>query len=97
LAAGTTPEKVSDALRLDKWLWHARFTRTRALASRLIETEQVRLNGKKTDKAHHPIRPGDVLTFAAQGRIWVVRVLALSEHRLGAPAARTLFEEIPVD
>lgn len=85
---------MSDTLRLDKWLWHARFAKTRTDAIRLVETQQVRINGQKTDKAHHLVRRGDVLTFAARNRIVVVRIIELAERRLGAEAARGLYQDI---
>ncbi len=81
-------------LRLDKWLFFARFTRTRAQASRLVAQGRVRINSRKTDKAHHLVRKGDVLTFPASGRIRVIRVLALAERRGASEIARTLYEDL---
>jgi ribosome-associated heat shock protein Hsp15 len=89
---------MSDAapgnLRLDKWLWYARFARTRSLAAKLITGARFRVNGNPTDKAHHPVRPGDVLTFALGPHIRVIKVLALADHRGGAPDARLLYEDL---
>ena len=80
--------------RIDKWLWHARLASTRTQASRLVADGQLRINGKKTDKAHHAIRAGDVLTFAHQDRVRVIRVLGLSSRRLGPALARGLYEDL---
>ena len=80
--------------RIDKWLWHARLARTRTLASRLVADGHLRINGKKIDKAHHAIREGDVLTFALPDRVRVIRVLGLSNRRLGPALARGLYEEL---
>lgn len=81
--------------RLDKWLWHARFFRTRALAQAACAGGKVRVNAVRTVKAHQLVAPGDVLTFAQGERIRVVRVLGLAERRGGAPEAQTLYEEQP--
>jgi ribosome-associated heat shock protein Hsp15 len=81
--------------RLDKWLWHARFFRTRALAQAVCAGGKVRVNAVRTVKPHQPVAPGDVLTFAQGERIRVVRVLALAERRGAATDAQALYEEQP--
>ena len=81
-------------LRLDKWLWYARFVRTRTLATKLIENARFRINGNPTGKAHHAIRPGDVLTFPLGPHIRVIRVLALGVRRGPAPEAQLLYEDL---
>ena len=69
------------SLRLDKWLWHARFARTRSLAAKLVSEARFRINGNPTEKAHHAVRPGDVLTFPLGPHIRVIKVLALGVRR----------------
>lgn len=81
-------------LRLDKWLWYARFYKSRSLAAKLCETAVMRINGSPVAKAHYLIREGDVLTFAWNGRIRVVRVLALGSRRGPASEARTLYADL---
>ena len=82
--------------RLDAWLWHARFLRTRAECVRLVEGGLVRVNRQPTDKPHARLRPGDVLTLPLSGgRVRVVRILALARRRGPAAAARLLYEEVP--
>ncbi|MBM3584790.1 MAG: RNA-binding S4 domain-containing protein [Alphaproteobacteria bacterium] len=82
------------ALRLDKWLWHARFLKTRLLATRLVNGGRVRLNHRVIDKAATLVRAGDVLTFGLGPSVKVVRVLALGARR-GPPAeARVLYEDL---
>ena len=54
---------VSESLRLDKWLWHARFCKSRTLAAKLAASGKLRIAGTLVSKAHHPVKPGDVLTF----------------------------------
>ena len=81
--------------RLDKWLFHARFCRTRETAQDVTEKGKVRLNGARMHKPGHAVRPGDILTLALGGQVRVVRVLALAERRGGADEARLLYEILP--
>lgn len=85
---------MTGAMRLDKWLWHARACRTRGAATRLAGSGQVRLNGQPSDKAHQALRPGDVLTFPQGNHIRVWKVLALSERRGGAASVAALYEDL---
>jgi ribosome-associated heat shock protein Hsp15 len=78
--------------RLDKWLFHARFYRTRLLAQAAASAGKVRLNGVKVDKPGHAIKPGDVLTLGRGAQIMAVRVLALAERRGPAEEARNLYQ-----
>jgi len=84
----------SGSQRLDKWLWFARFARTRSLAAKLCESGLVTLGGAAVGKPNRSVRAGDVLAIP-QGRVVrTVRVTALGERR-GPPAeARTLYEEL---
>lgn len=83
-----------DGLRLDKWLWHARFFKTRALAAQLVAKGRLRINQTIITKSHHRVRPGDVLTFAQGRAIRVVRVLELGSRRGPAREAETLYEDL---
>ena len=78
--------------RIDKWLFHARFYRTRPLAQAATAAGRVRLNGIRIEKPGHALRPGDVLTLGKGGQVIAVRVLALAERRGPATEARTLYE-----
>ncbi len=80
------------ATRLDKWLFHARFYRTRSLAQAAASAGKVRLNGVKVDKPGHAIKAGDVLTLRRGAKVMAVRVLALAERRGTASEARNLYE-----
>ena len=80
--------------RLDKWLWFARFTKTRSLAARLASEGYVRVNGQRADSAAKAVGEGDVLTIAAPHRTVVVRIAGLGTRRGPAPEARLLYEEI---
>jgi ribosome-associated heat shock protein Hsp15 len=78
--------------RLDKWLFHARFYRTRPLAQAATAAGRIRLNGVKVEKPGHALKPGDVLTLGRGGQVIAVKVLALAEKRGPAIEARTLYE-----
>jgi len=85
---------VAEGLRLDKFLWFARIVKTRALAQALAEKGRLRLNGRVVDKAHTPIRPGDVLSFAQREAVRVLKVETLPARR-GPPAeARACYCEL---
>ena len=86
---------MADTLRLDKFLWFARIVKTRALAQALAEEGRIRVAGRVVDRAHAPVRVGDVLSFAIRGRVRVLRIEALPARR-GPPAeARLLYTEVP--
>ncbi len=82
------------ALRLDKWLWAARFFKSRSLAGDAVGGGKVRVNGATTKPARE-IRPGDRLEIANGEMRWTVAVRALSDKRGPAPEARLLYEETP--
>ncbi|HUE65912.1 MAG TPA: RNA-binding S4 domain-containing protein [Rhizomicrobium sp.] len=78
--------------RLDKWLFHARFYRTRSLAQAAASAGRVRLNGVRVEKPGHAVKPGDVVTLGRSAGIMAVRILALAERRGPANEARNLYE-----
>ncbi|WP_170363686.1 RNA-binding S4 domain-containing protein [Ruegeria arenilitoris] len=81
-------------LRIDKWLWHARFFKTRSLAAKQVSGGHVRINGDRAQKPAQTVGPGDVLTFV-QGRvIRVVQVEILGARRGPATEARTLYTDL---
>ncbi|GGH30352.1 heat shock protein Hsp15 [Cribrihabitans marinus] len=84
----------ADRIRLDKWLWHARFFKTRSLAAKLVGGGHVRLNGARVTKPAQPVGPGDVLTFAQGRDVRVVRVEAPGTRRGPAPEAQTLYADL---
>jgi len=85
---------VAEGLRLDKFLWFARIVKTRALAQEMAESGRIRLNGRLIDRAHVPVRPGDVLGFAQRGRVRVLEVTALPVRRGPTQEARALYSEL---
>ncbi|HEY6381884.1 MAG TPA: S4 domain-containing protein [Pseudolabrys sp.] len=86
--------KEQERQRIDKWLWHARMVRTRTAAAALTAAGFVRLNGKRTTAASHPVRIGDVVTLALDRTVRVVRVEGFCERRGGPPAARALYRDL---
>ena len=81
-------------VRLDKWLWYARFFKTRALASRAISNGRFRLDGDLMSKPHRQANCGQVLTFSQGARIRVVRIKALGLRRGPAKEAALLFDDL---
>ncbi|WP_406675786.1 RNA-binding S4 domain-containing protein [Roseitranquillus sediminis] len=79
---------------MDKWLWQARFFRSRALATKVVLAGHVRVNGNRVAKPARSVGPGDVLTFQ-QGRVVrVIRIEALAQRRGPATEARTLYTDL---
>ncbi|MGV6805396.1 MAG: RNA-binding S4 domain-containing protein [Ruegeria sp.] len=78
-------------LRIDKWLWQARFFKTRSLAAKQVSGGHVRINGSRAQKPAQTVGPGDVLTFAQGRSVRVVRVERLGERRGPATEAQTLY------
>ncbi len=76
---------MADGLRLDKFLWFARIAKSRALARTMAEAGRIRIAGRIVDRAHVPVRIGDVLSFAQRGAVRVLRIEALPVRR-GPPA-----------
>jgi ribosome-associated heat shock protein Hsp15 len=92
---------ADEACRVDVWLWRARFCKTRTLASRLVESGQVRMTraGRQSrlDKPSRTVRAGDELVFASGGRLTAIRVEALGARRGPPVEARGLYEPLDSD
>lgn len=80
--------------RLDKWLWHARFVRTRTSAAALVAAGRVRVNGRRVTTPSQPVRVGDVMTVALDSRVRVIRVAAFADRRGDGLSARMLYREL---
>lgn len=85
---------MADTLRLDKFLWFARIVKTRALAQALAEQGRIRIAGRLVDRAHAPVRVGDVLSFAQRGAVRVLRIEALPARRGPPSEARMLYTDL---
>ena len=94
--ADQTPDPTSPTaeMRIDKWLWAARFFKTRGDAQRLVTSGRLRLDGEPMAKPHRQIRPGHVLTFPKANDIRVIKVLAIATRRGPAKEAATLYEDL---
>jgi ribosome-associated heat shock protein Hsp15 len=79
-------------VRIDKWLWAARFFKTRSLATDAVDTGKVRLDGERIKPAR-TVKLDDKLSIDNGAETWEVRVMGISDVRGGAPIARTLYEE----
>tara|TARA_A100001391_G_scaffold57176_1_gene34913 strand:+ start:2185 stop:2514 length:330 start_codon:yes stop_codon:yes gene_type:complete len=88
------PSERQDRQRLDKWLWHARITKTRTLAQKLIESGAVRVNGQRVLDSDRRVGAGDGLTLQIHTRLKVLRIVAIADRRGSASVAATLYEDI---
>ena len=84
----------SAPVRLDKWLWYARFFKTRSLATKLILSGKLRINGEATSKPHRQAQIGQVLTFAQGHYIRVIRIDEIGKCRGPAAEAATLYTDL---
>jgi len=82
--ADPTPHGAG-SMRLDRFLWFARLVKTRSDGQALAECGLLRIDGRRIERAHCPVRPGVVVAFPRDGRVLVLRVLALPRRR-GPPA-----------
>ena len=87
-------ENTPAKLRADKWLWHARFFKSRTLAAKLCTGRKVRINRQPIAKASTTVKTGDVLTFPQGNRIRVVKIVALGVRRGPASEAQSLYEDL---
>lgn len=85
---------IADTDRIDKWLWHARFFKTRSIATKICRAGRIRLNGNRVAKANATITVGDVLTFPQGDRIRVARVRAIGLRRGPAAEAQGLYDDL---
>lgn len=93
-AMNTSVKEPLSSLRIDKWLWAARFFKTRSLASEAIHAGHVKLNGH-TVKPARDLRPGDTLELSIGDIRWTVLVRAINDQRRPAAEAQQLYEETP--
>ncbi|MEM8760140.1 MAG: RNA-binding S4 domain-containing protein [Pseudomonadota bacterium] len=85
---------TSDRLRIDKWLWHARFFKTRGRAGEVAGSGRLRLNGKHCTKPAQTVSPGDELSFPQGTRIRAIRVEAIGTRRGPASEAQDLYTDL---
>jgi ribosome-associated heat shock protein Hsp15 len=85
-----------DDLRLDRWIWFARFQRSREACADLVRAGRVRVNGRRVQRPGTAIGPGDILTLALPGQTLVVEVIALAQRRGAADEAQRLYRLVDV-
>ena len=93
----TDGNAVPDTQRIDQWLWHARFFKTRTLASKFVTDGNVRITRDeetfRAEKSSAAVRPGDVLVFSRNDVLRIVEILQCAARRGPASEARTLYDD----
>ncbi|MED5544193.1 MULTISPECIES: RNA-binding S4 domain-containing protein [Novosphingobium] len=84
-------------MRVDKLLWFLRLAKTRAVAQGLAHDGHMRLNGRRIERAHQKIAPGDILTVPIGRNVRVIEILALPERRGPAPEAQACYRVLDVN
>ncbi|MEG8044090.1 ribosome-associated heat shock protein Hsp15 [Sphingomonas sp. PP-F2F-A104-K0414] len=85
---------VEGAMRIDRFLWFVRLAKTRSAAQTIAEKGHLRIDGRPIDRAHCPVRVGNVLTFAVEERVRVIRVEALPARRGPALEAQGCYQDL---
>ena len=85
---------MGEGVRIDKWLWAARFFKTRGLATEMVDGGHVQINGARV-KPSRPVKPDDEITVRRGDETYTIRVTGLAEKRGSATVARGLYEETP--
>ncbi len=88
-----TDTKDQEAQRIDKWLFHARFIKSRARATKLVNAKKLRINGEKISKASYNIRIGDILTFHLNEQIKMILILGINQTRRPFIEAQKLYDD----
>ncbi len=87
-------DPATTRIRIDKWLWHARFFKSRTIAAKLAGSGKLRLNREIIRKPGATVKPGDVLTFAKGAHIRVIKVVKIGERRGPASEAQALYNDL---
>ena len=86
--------ETAEKIRIDKWLWHARFFKTRSLSAKVVSAGKCRVNGTPVSKPAYGVSAGDVLTFPQNDDIRVIKLVALGTRRGPAPEAQALYSDL---
>ncbi len=81
-------------MRIDRFLWFARLATSRTAAQVIAQAATLRLDGRRIDRAHAPVRVGSILTFVQHGRVRVIRIEALPSRRGPPSEAATLYASL---
>jgi len=85
---------LNGVLRLDKWLWYARFMKSRSKATKFCQSSSFCVNSSIVIKAHFLVKQNDVLTFSIDNNIKIIRILNLGVRRGSASEAQALYQDI---
>ncbi len=85
---------MAETMRLDRFLWWVRLAKTRSSAQAIAEGGHLRIDGRAIDRAHCPVRVGNVLTFICNGAVKVVRVEAMPHRRGPSPEAQGCYTDL---
>ena len=85
---------LNGVLRLDKWLWYARFMKSRSKATKFCQSSRFCVNSSIVIKAHFLVKQNDVLTFSIDNNIKIIRILNLGVRRGSASEAQALYQDI---
>ncbi len=83
-----------DTIRLDKWLWQARFFKSRSIAAGIVSAGKVRVDGTPMSKPARAVGEGTVLTFSQERQVRVIRILACGTRRGPATEAQALYDDL---
>ena len=86
--------QIETTIRVDRWLWFARFFKSRSIASKMVQSRKIRLNSVVIAKPSVSITENDVLTFPQGTEIRVIKILKIGTRRGPAPEAQTLYEDL---
>ena len=87
-------EPKRQTIRIDKWLWHARFFKTRGLCAKLVTGGHCRVNDGLVSKASFGVGVGDVLTFSQNDDVRIIQIAQISTRRGPAPEAQELYQDL---
>lgn len=85
---------MGETMRLDNFLWFVRLAKTRTLAQAMACDGRLRIDGRRIERSAAPVRVGNILTFAHQQRVRVLRIEALPMRRGPAPEAQACYQEL---
>lgn len=85
---------MTETIRIDRWLWAARFYKTRSLATEMVNTGRVQHNDSRT-KASRMVKTGDELSISRGTEEFIIHIIALADKRGSAAIAQSLYEETP--
>lgn len=85
---------LKPGIRIDKWLWQARFFKTRGLAAKLVKSGKLRINGSSVSKPARNVSVADILTFPKEDDTRVIEIYELGRRRGPAPEAQALYHDL---